>query len=1456
MSGLSRRTLFVTGALALVLFVWLPQRLWRVVTASPGADVRLVVLDDPDEAGTELVVRRGWRGQWRVDGTVTDAQRHEDSLTFTSPGGTRWTLGDEADGATGELVFSVPWSVISQYQTPSGDHPGWRRLDLGADPTGALDPLGVQDLLVMDADVIAEDLGVEERARFARHLGWARLLPADGAMFRRDDQQVRLAAEVPGLVVRRGAERLEVPDPGVTTLLVEDGDVLEGAGYRLGLRLADQTSSRRLELDDGSVVYVPARQRVLSFVALQGQDLDGASTDRITAVSPTGTRSWRLDEDAELHFVGLDRLLGRAQAGPVPDLLPDREFVAAARHAFAAGAAYDHGGFLALFDRSSLTLVRTLRDRQEEVLADYTTLRAASLDPGGPRELLRDLQTGGEDVDLETLLARHDDLALERLLRMDEAQLDAATEALDTLRWVSSDRLDRLIESYNRRLDPAAVGIGLDVGTDPVAGWEVSADGGSSWTLPERWTQPESTFGVQGADELVWLWFPELWRPQDLSPGSTLERRFRRAVQLEEPTSLALSTPTPLEVWVDGETVARLPGDPRSLARIPLEAGIHALELRVQHPSAVVRTALPPGLRLALMTRGAQSIVEATGADWRFSGWAEPGSSRVRKGRWAALVADAGWLRLPDDQARLTPVAEGEERETLEPGARWYVLSVDVPDGGPATLELAAMGDLTELYLDGEPVPFTQARGETGGGAATVSLQLRRGRNTLGIAIRPLRAAGLAHPEVEVSDGVATGVRLASTTLSAPRVDHHRRGSVLDADAASFPLWVVERGSGALEAGTPLVLRRGGEGEQTRLLWFPGEVGGWKPVFTGDAVEVVWTGQWRVAHRERQAASYFHLDREEAFYPYRIRLPRGQGATLDLDRESVVGAGYRAEAVVGHHVRLDAELVAVPDEGRVRALRVEGNGEVSDPGAGIGVLTTTGQDRVFVRPVAGSRLRLYAAGAPPVEVPEAGLEVQPGDRLELSDRGVLLRLDDPQGRLAWGPAKRRQSREELGLDGLIAPGGSLGLEALLGERMAEGRPVRLTVDDDLQAAVREELLRQVALLDSQGPDEAGRPRDEALGVVLDADTGAILAVVSEPEQRAGQPHPAYQLPQWHPGSTFKPVTAIAALRSGDPAVLEMVGGQAPTGFTTAGSLEAMQVPALPGHPRQAEALRTGVPLRNFHGASASPHEGLQGALVASHNTWFGYLSLLLHEPWRQGWEVGGLPAGIVDRARSRRTWGLRRTAELLGFNRTWDLAPGLTVLPHRTAPVWSETGRPLSAGDVLVAAPAHFPSEALDAPGIATAGVGQGEVWATPLAMALVQATLAADGVRPVPRLAGPAQPGVEVLDKGDARVLRRAMAAVVQEGTGRAPFADNPRSTAIVGKTGSAERPGPGGVRVTDSWFTGSVRPPRHDPESDDPARHRLAFAVLIPRGGLGARQAGEAADRITKVIARRYGW
>ena len=141
---------------------------------------------------------------------------------------------------------------------------------------------------------------------------------------------------------------------------------------------------------------------------------------------------------------------------------------------------------------------------------------------------------------------------------------------------------------------------------------------------------------------------------------------------------------------------------------------------------------------------------------------------------------------------------------------------------------------------------------------------------------------------------------------------------------------------------------------------------------------------------------------------------------------------------------------------------------------------------------------------------------------------------------------------------------------------------------------------------------------------------------------------------------------------------------------------------------------------------------------------------------------------------------------------------------------------------------------------IASTAIGQFRTLATPLVMASVAQTIAADGVRYLPTLAlGERTERMRVTSRRVARTIASMMVDVVEYGTGTA--AALPR-VKVAGKTGTAEledtrtetgETAPSDPSNTDAWFTAYA----------PAARPELAVAVMLVRAGSGGATAAPAA-------------
>lgn len=347
------------------------------------------------------------------------------------------------------------------------------------------------------------------------------------------------------------------------------------------------------------------------------------------------------------------------------------------------------------------------------------------------------------------------------------------------------------------------------------------------------------------------------------------------------------------------------------------------------------------------------------------------------------------------------------------------------------------------------------------------------------------------------------------------------------------------------------------------------------------------------------------------------------------------------------------------------------------------------------------------------------------------------------------------------------------LQQLFANREPKGGAIRLTIDPDAQLAAMKALNGRTGAV-----------------VAIDPTTGAILALASSPsfdpnllsshdaqeiqntyeELNADSNQPMLNRPlamTLPPGSTFKLVTAAAALESG----------------------KYFAESELPG-PTEINLPGTDVQLGNWNGKSCGTDDvtTLRAALEISCNTAFAWL----------GMELGADAIG--------------EQAQKFGFESEFEVP--------------------------LTAAVSRFPTD-LNKPQTAMSAIGQFDVRATALQMALVAAGIANDGVVMKPYLVSQILgPDLTVLQNTNpsafgramsvenSKILRDMMVGVVTKGT-----ASNARISGINvgGKTGTAEN-APG--EPAHAWFVGLA-------PSD---QSKVAVAVVLQNGGGASEVSGNA--------------
>jgi penicillin-binding protein 2 len=368
---------------------------------------------------------------------------------------------------------------------------------------------------------------------------------------------------------------------------------------------------------------------------------------------------------------------------------------------------------------------------------------------------------------------------------------------------------------------------------------------------------------------------------------------------------------------------------------------------------------------------------------------------------------------------------------------------------------------------------------------------------------------------------------------------------------------------------------------------------------------------------------------------------------------------------------------------------------------------------------------------------------------------------------------------------------------------APGNNVILTLDVDVQRIV----------------ERALRSASSAAAVVIDIETGRILAIASKPSfdpnlMSGGlSPENAARLfsdrlrpfrdkalsDTFNPGSTFKAITSLAGL---EEKVIVPEDKVKCNGFVLVGR-------------------------RRFRCTKSHKTVNLYDAIVQSCNVFF--------------YDLGGRP-GMMDRmAKYAADFGLGAPSGLGLNGEQAGFIP--TEEWHRARDAADKKGEGFAIGHALNTA------------------IGEGAVRVTALQMALLYAAIASDGKLWLPQIVERVEsPTGQIVEDFPPRVrrevsvsqeslafLRRALFGVVYDPKGTA-YKARPKNIEIAGKTGTAQvyqggrrggdEPPLPYERVDHAWFAGFA----------PAAKPRIAFAVLVEHGGHGGAVAAPVAAEIVE--------
>ncbi len=391
-----------------------------------------------------------------------------------------------------------------------------------------------------------------------------------------------------------------------------------------------------------------------------------------------------------------------------------------------------------------------------------------------------------------------------------------------------------------------------------------------------------------------------------------------------------------------------------------------------------------------------------------------------------------------------------------------------------------------------------------------------------------------------------------------------------------------------------------------------------------------------------------------------------------------------------------------------------------------------------------------------------------------------------------------------------------------------GHDVRLTLDLDVQKTAETALKQGIAaakdVQDIAYKKHGFRKLNAPAGavVVLDAATGSVVALASQPDFDANKFVHGIPLTTWNwlgakennlplvdravsgayaPGSTFKLVTAVAGLNSG---VI--------TPTKTINDPGEYRYPTDPQHP--------------FLGEGANGRVALARALTVSSDAFF--------------YSIGG---DLFYRFRHQQPFGdeLQKVAREFGFGSQTGIALPTESVGRVPDAAWK--AKIHAANPVAFPYPDWLPGDNIQS------AVGQGDVLVTPIQMASAYATLANGGTRLQPRVADAVLDANGKLMRDIAPItlstvpipgrdsILAGLRGVVTDpkGTASAAFAGLPPGLAA-GKTGTAQA----APKQNTSWFVGMT-------PADNP---KYIVLAMVEEGGYGAQTAAPIARAVIEQL------